>query len=184
MKTGKEFVEHYSNLFTGDKEWWAEQIDKLIYATQDTGGGDKHTHDFGVVYRKETDLVTAECIMRDGTGCEKVFHAGEIERIVNDYANSRTQDTGEREAFDFALAMIWGDKDGWNTACKKQEQRWWDKYLATGEMEVCVWTYDDDSDSWDGTCGVKWILSDGTPKEHDMKFCPRCGAVLKAKEGR
>ena len=43
----------------------------------------------------------------------------------------------------------------------------------------CAWTYDEDSDSWDETCGVKWTLTDGKPQENEMKFCPRCGAALK-----
>jgi len=94
-----------------------------------------------------------------------------------------TQDTGGGEVLRYNL------ENGEMNIRKDGEWVEYDDYklLATkdtGEWEVCVWTYDDDSDSWDGTCGVKWILSDGTPKEHDMKFCPRCGAVLKAKEGR
>ena len=100
---------------------------------------------------------------------------------------TRTQDTGSAEEYASTICPRFN-------GLGQQNMRWGESrrdFLAgqhttqdTGEMEVCVWTYDDDSDSWDGTCGVKWILSDGTPKEHDMKFCPRCGAVLKAKEGK
>lgn len=52
---------------------------------------------------------------------------------------------------------------------------------------TCVWTRDADEqyghDSWDGTCGVKWCISVGTPAENGMNYCPRCGARLEqAKE--
>ena len=27
-------------------------------------------------------------------------------------------------------------------------------------------------------CGLKWWLSEGTPEENEMKYCPRCGAKM------
>jgi hypothetical protein len=46
---------------------------------------------------------------------------------------------------------------------------------------VCRWrrSPDPDEDAWDGDCGVKWVLGEGTPYQHGMSFCPRCGKALK-----
>lgn len=41
----------------------------------------------------------------------------------------------------------------------------------------CLWEYNEFDDSWNGTCGAKWVL-DGTPKEHGINFCPKCGSRL------
>ena len=44
----------------------------------------------------------------------------------------------------------------------------------------CVWTYDDeeDSDSWESSCGNSFYLIYGTPGENNMHFCPYCGKKL------
>ena len=40
---------------------------------------------------------------------------------------------------------------------------------------VCRWTADEDSDSWDASCGRKWsFLTDG-PTENGVTFCHGCG---------
>lgn len=51
--------------------------------------------------------------------------------------------------------------------------------LAERDARTCEWTYDDSEDSWNGTCGIKWALTEGTPEENEMRFCPGCGAALK-----
>jgi hypothetical protein len=52
------------------------------------------------------------------------------------------------------------------------------------KTDVCEWRYDeDDGESWDASCGFKWCLIEGTPKENRMKFCPGCGRPLKVKKG-
>jgi hypothetical protein len=44
---------------------------------------------------------------------------------------------------------------------------------------TCVWTpYDDDGDTWEGSCGALWVMIEGTPKENKMNFCPQCGKRL------
>lgn len=50
---------------------------------------------------------------------------------------------------------------------------------------TCVWSRaDDDTDLWEGSCGVAWSLSEGQPSENGMNYCPRCGAKLEqAKDG-
>ena len=44
--------------------------------------------------------------------------------------------------------------------------------------ETCKWTYDYADDSWNGTCGAAWYLSEGGPKDNDMLYCPQCGKKL------
>jgi hypothetical protein len=44
----------------------------------------------------------------------------------------------------------------------------------------CVWTLDDDTDSYDGTCGVKWCFMEGDVRENELHYCPRCGKAVRA----
>lgn len=38
------------------------------------------------------------------------------------------------------------------------------------------WIRFDDSDTYScSECGVIWELDDGTPKDNEMYFCPKCG---------
>lgn len=39
-----------------------------------------------------------------------------------------------------------------------------------------------DADLWEGACGVAWSLEFGTPTEHQMNYCPRCGAKLETQQ--
>jgi hypothetical protein len=41
----------------------------------------------------------------------------------------------------------------------------------------CVWSrYDEDGDTWQGSCGIAWtMIDDGTPRENEMVYCPKCG---------
>lgn len=32
--------------------------------------------------------------------------------------------------------------------------------------------------SYEGTCGAKWTIEHGTPKQNHMNFCPQCGGKL------
>ncbi len=42
------------------------------------------------------------------------------------------------------------------------------------EWRLGRWEYE----PWVGTCGIEWSLHDGTPKDNDMNFCPKCGKPL------
>lgn len=45
---------------------------------------------------------------------------------------------------------------------------------------ACVWSRaDEDTDTWETSCGSAFMLNDGTPKENLMKYCPYCGKRLK-----
>ena len=51
--------------------------------------------------------------------------------------------------------------------------------ICCNELRACVWSRgDDDTDKWEGSCGVAWVLWEGTPAENGMNYCPRCGAKL------
>ena len=49
---------------------------------------------------------------------------------------------------------------------------------ATIAQKTCEWTEDEDDGSWDGSCGVKWCLNEGTPEDNNMHYCPECGGSL------
>ena len=36
----------------------------------------------------------------------------------------------------------------------------------------------DDNGAWETECGNMFEVTDGTPNENDMKFCPYCGKTL------
>jgi hypothetical protein len=47
---------------------------------------------------------------------------------------------------------------------------------------TCTWTQEDDwinSDTWDTGCGERWVCEEGIPTDHNMNFCPYCGATLR-----
>lgn len=50
-------------------------------------------------------------------------------------------------------------------------------------MKTCKWKEDKLEGGWDGSCGIRWWLDEGTPKANGMIFCPRCGKRLKQKGG-
>ena len=53
------------------------------------------------------------------------------------------------------------------------------KLQCAHHSRACVWSRaDDDTDLWEGSCGVAWVLWEGTPAENGMNYCPRCGAKL------
>ena len=43
----------------------------------------------------------------------------------------------------------------------------------------CAWSLDEDDRSWNGTCGIKWCLTESGPEHNQMAFCPHCGRPLK-----
>jgi len=49
------------------------------------------------------------------------------------------------------------------------------------EAKTCEWTYYDHpfyEPDWRGSCGVAWVIIDGTPEENHMNFCPQCGGKI------
>ena len=47
--------------------------------------------------------------------------------------------------------------------------------------EACRWEYQEGEGEgcvWAGDCGVMWEFSYGSPKDNDVRFCPRCGRPL------
>jgi len=48
-----------------------------------------------------------------------------------------------------------------------------------GTDKWCVWTYDENHDTWDTACGEAFCFTDGGPKENRIRFCGYCGKKLK-----
>lgn len=43
----------------------------------------------------------------------------------------------------------------------------------------CEWHIsDEDGSVWESTCGLLWVIIDGTPTENGMQYCPKCGKQL------
>lgn len=42
----------------------------------------------------------------------------------------------------------------------------------------CTWVYDEWEDAWNTTCGEKFQLTEGTPKDNGMKYCCYCGSEI------
>ena len=75
--------------------------------------------------------------------------------------------------------QVRGEKQRQCPKCK----RWvWESLYYEQEQadmsEKCTWWYDADNGSWNATCGAKWCLADGGPKDNKMSYCPRCGKEL------
>lgn len=52
--------------------------------------------------------------------------------------------------------------------------------------EKCIWRLDDyEWNAWESECDYLFTLTDGTPLENKMVYCPRCGkkiVTIKQKE--
>ncbi len=48
------------------------------------------------------------------------------------------------------------------------------------KVQVCNWTLDSTEydDHYETECGNAFIMTEGTPKENEMKFCCYCGKKL------
>jgi hypothetical protein len=49
----------------------------------------------------------------------------------------------------------------------------------------CEWAKDEDG-YWNSSCGLTWMLNDGTPEDNEMEYCMRCSKPIsiKAEEGK
>ena len=46
-------------------------------------------------------------------------------------------------------------------------------------MEETSFIYDEEDCFWEcQKCGLAWILNDGTPKDNEMCYCPKCGRKI------
>lgn len=53
------------------------------------------------------------------------------------------------------------------------------KKLDTRPKTACSWgRADDETDTWEGACGVVWQFNEGGPKENGVRFCFRCGGKV------
>ena len=80
---------------------------------------------------------------------------------------------GQREAFVILERMV--DRIGWQRTENNPP------LAATPAPDVCKWTFDEWTDSWDTACGEKHqFMSDG-PSENNHRHCPYCGRRLHGK---
>ena len=69
------------------------------------------------------------------------------------------------------------------TADKKRLERQLEQSVKRGKWEEIS-----EYNGWGDThyrcsvCGEEWYLEDGTPKQNNMNFCPRCGADMRKGE--
>ncbi|QCI13062.1 hypothetical protein E6B08_17540 [Pseudomonas putida] len=54
--------------------------------------------------------------------------------------------------------------------------------IAERVPQTCTWTHNTHDSNWDTGCGEKWMLNDGTPTEHGVRFCHSCGKPVAAAE--
>ena len=45
--------------------------------------------------------------------------------------------------------------------------------------KVCIWTYDEDQEVWETSCGDGFCLNEGSPITNKINFCPFCGEKVK-----
>ena len=86
---------------------------------------------------------------------------------------------------DKALTMVCEERDKYYEEVEKLEAE--NAELKDQQRDcprVCHWSEDDDG-IWNGSCGIAWIYEYATtPKENNMNYCPKCGAVLMIKESK
>jgi hypothetical protein len=46
--------------------------------------------------------------------------------------------------------------------------------LGSGPSENCNWTENETDGHWEGTCGLAWEFTAGTPESNGFLYCPRC----------
>jgi hypothetical protein len=46
------------------------------------------------------------------------------------------------------------------------------------KKKICMWKYDEYTDSWDTECNNKHQFMTDGPEENNYKFCPYCGRKL------
>jgi hypothetical protein len=57
---------------------------------------------------------------------------------------------------------------------------------STGDdaRDACTWSQEDeDSDSWNTSCGHIFRLDEGSPEDNGMKFCCYCGGTVTSERG-
>jgi len=50
-----------------------------------------------------------------------------------------------------------------------------EKLIQQEQSSVCEWTENESHGYWEGSCGLAWELTTGTPETNGVWCCPRCG---------
>ena len=50
--------------------------------------------------------------------------------------------------------------------------------------ETCDWKENETHGYWEGTCGMVWEFTTGTPETNGFLYCPRCGRRVHTANGK
>jgi rubrerythrin len=52
--------------------------------------------------------------------------------------------------------------------------------ILSEQKETCEWTQsNEDNNVWEcSKCDAVWIFMEGSPKDNEMDYCPRCGRII------
>jgi len=127
------------------------------------------------------------------TDYEKLFELIKTQRVVcfTPYHNdSKTADVCQSQSVAFTNSIDIGArgisyisalaisgrtlKEDFIKQCEESEI----EYIEPNNLE-CSWRLNESDGSFNGSCGIKWELSnDGTLEENHMNFCPQCGKKM------
>lgn len=53
----------------------------------------------------------------------------------------------------------------------------WDAAIKSvyKNSDTCNWEFDDIACYYHGNCGIDWCFTDGTLKDNEVNYCPKCG---------
>lgn len=58
------------------------------------------------------------------------------------------------------------------------------EFIQSDPEETCTFNYDAGTEAYIcSKCGLTWALTDGTPEENEMYYCPKCSRKIVEKAG-
>jgi len=106
------------------------------------------------------------------------------------FINAIAEEGSKKEAIEW-LQKIWNERcqlERENEALRKDAESVLLQAREEGRregMRECKWALDDeDSGTWRGDCGELWTFTEGGPSENNFNYCPACGGITRASEGK
>lgn len=90
-----------------------------------------------------------------------------------------------KEAFNMAIEALRGQEQPWEDLNKEDVDKIVNSFKELEELERKHGRWEDfdcDNSYRCTACGEIWTLNDGTPKENNMNYCPKCGAYMEGKQ--
>lgn len=84
---------------------------------------------------------------------------------------ARADDFGASRVRDAATVT----SEAWNNTCANELET---ILAAAGSPQTCVWDYDERTDSYETSCGERFLFLDGGIAENKAKFCQYCGKSI------